>query len=252
MNKPVIKIVTALFIGAAVTPAFERDMLNLETPSGLEAGNGVIELQHRFKGPVDYDPAGTILGMKGGANVHLGFRYCPWRRLEFRPALTFGQKEYTLGASYSLRFTRFAETKFGVEFFSYDVPEIKDRRQNFFYNLSFQGEPILGVISPALVVGYDGYEERVGTGLGVAVGFDREGLFKHIALIGEYYPVFARDEERTGPEDCFAAGVEAQTYGHHFALLVGNSSQIGTRRLMLGADTNDLYLGFNIYRLIEF
>ena len=77
-------------------------------------------------------------------------------------------------------------------------------------------------------------------------------MLKHVAVIGEYYPVFARDGERTGPEDCFAAGVELQTYGHHFALLVGNSSQIGTRRLILGTETNDLYFGFNICRLIEF
>jgi hypothetical protein len=156
MNNPVIQIVTALFIGAAATPAFERDMLNLETPSGLEAGNGVIELQHRFYGAIGDDPAGTILGMTEGADVHLGFRYCPWRRLEFRPALTLFQKEYTLGASYSLRFTRFAETKFGVGFFSYRIPEMEDRRQNFFYSLCFQGEPILCAISPALVVGYEG------------------------------------------------------------------------------------------------
>jgi len=132
------------------------------------------------------------------------------------------------------------------------LPEIEKRRQNFFYSLSVEGEPILNVISPALVVGYDGYEERFGAGFGVAAGFGREGVLKHVAVIGEYYPVLGRDDDRTGPEDCFAAGVELQTYGHHFAFLVGNSSQIGTRRLMLGNDTNDLYLGFNIYRLLEF
>lgn len=132
------------------------------------------------------------------------------------------------------------------------MPEAEARRQNFFYSLAVEGEPVLKVISPALVVGYDGYEERLGGGFGVAAGFDREGLLKRVAVIGEYYPAFARDNERTAPADCFAAGVELQTYGHHFAFLVSNSSQIGTRRLMLGTDANDLYLGFNIYRLIEF
>jgi hypothetical protein len=137
-----------------------------------------------------------------------------------------------------------------VEFFSYRLPEMEDRRQNFFYDLAVRGDPVLDVVSPALVVAYDGYEERFGAGFGLAVGFDREGMVKHIAAIGEYYPVLSRDEGRTGPEDCFAAGVELQTYGHHFAFLVGNSSQIGTRRLMLGTASNDVYLGFNIYRRI--
>jgi hypothetical protein len=59
---------------AAAAPAFERDMLNLETPSGLEARSGVIEIQHRFYGPVDEDPGGTVLGITEGANVGLGFR----------------------------------------------------------------------------------------------------------------------------------------------------------------------------------
>lgn len=129
---------------------------------------------------------------------------------------------------------------------------MEERRQNFFYDLAVRGDPVLGVLSPAVVVGYDGYEKRFGGGFGLAAGFDRAGTIKHVAVIGEYYPVFDRDEDRTGPEDCFAAGVELQTYGHHFAFLVGNSSQIGTRRLMLGAPSNDVYFGFNIYRLIEF
>jgi hypothetical protein len=32
---------------------------------------------------------------------------------------------------------------------------------------------------------------------------------------------------------------------------VGNNSQISARRLMLGADTNDLYVGLNINRHID-
>ncbi|UCH77891.1 MAG: hypothetical protein JSU81_09220 [Candidatus Coatesbacteria bacterium] len=59
---------------AAAAAAFERDMLNLDTPSGLEARSGVIEIQHRFYGPLDEDPGGTVLGLTEGANVGLGFR----------------------------------------------------------------------------------------------------------------------------------------------------------------------------------
>jgi hypothetical protein len=251
MKKPAVIVFIAISFTAAA-PAFERDMLNLKTPSTLDAGNAVIDIQHRFYGTVGDDPVGTVLGMTGGANVHLGFRYYPWRPFEIKPSITLFQKEYTVAAGYSSRIAKIARTKINVEFYSYRLPEMEDRRQNFFYSLAVEGEPTFNVMSPALVVGYDGYEERFGAGLGLAAGIDREGPVKHVAIIGEYYPSFDRDDERTGPEDCFAAGFELQTYGHHFAFLVGNSSQIGTRRLMLGAEANDLYFGFNIYRLIEF
>lgn len=251
MNKVTAAIFSTILIAAAA-PAFERDMLNLEMPSALDAGNAVIDIQHRFYGPVGDDPVGTVFGMAGGANVHLGFRYCPWQSFEVEPALTLSQREYSVAAGYTSRVSKIAATKVNVEFFSYLLPGVEDRRQNFFYSLAVEGEPMLKVMSPALVLGYDGYEERFGAGFGLAAGFDREGLVKHVAFIGEYYPVLSRDAERNGPKDCFAAGFELQTYGHHFAFLVGNSSQIGTRRLMLGAETNDLYFGFNIYRLLEF
>ena len=161
--KKIILIAGAI---AAATPfpisAFERDMLNLNTPSGLEARNAVIEIQHRFYGTVGDDPAGTILGMTEGANVHLGFRYCLGRRLEFKSALTLFQKEYTMAASHTSHFAKLVRAEVKVEFFSYRLPEMEGRRRNFFYSVAAEGEPILNVISPALVVGYDGYEERVG------------------------------------------------------------------------------------------
>jgi hypothetical protein len=249
------RFISAVILGiglASVAAAFERNMLNLPTPSGVEAGNAVIDVQHRFYGPVDREPLGTVFGMTQGANVHLGLRYYPWRRLAVRPAVTFLRREYTVAAGYGLELADVADAEIGVQFFSYRVPEMEDRRQNFSYHLAVESKPLLNVLSPALVVGYDGYEERFGGGLGLAAGFDREGFIKHVALVGEYYPVIGRDDGRTGPEDCFAAGFELQTYGHHFALLVGNSSEVGARRLMLGAETNELYFGFNIYRLIEF
>jgi hypothetical protein len=70
-----LNVIVMVCVGFACSAAaFERDMLNLETPSGLEAKSVVIEIQHRFYGPVAEDPGGTILGMTKGANVGLGFR----------------------------------------------------------------------------------------------------------------------------------------------------------------------------------
>lgn len=249
-------VVTAACTLALATAAiaFERNMLNLDVPTAVEPGNGVVDIRHRFYGPVDDDPLGTFLGMTDGADVGLGFRYVMWSRLEVEPTFTFFQREYTVGVNYAYDVARLFTVGGNVEFFSYDldVAEIEERRQNFFYALELQGEPIFGVVSPVVNVAFDGYEERAGAGFGVALGLDRDGLIKHIALLGEYYPVLQEEEGRTGTENSFAYGVELQTYGHHFAFLVGNNSQIGTRHLMLGAPSNRLYFGFNINRRIEF
>ncbi|MGD8717907.1 MAG: DUF5777 family beta-barrel protein [Candidatus Zixiibacteriota bacterium] len=237
---------------AAAAFAFERDMIDLDVPTAVEARDGVLDIRHRFYGAVDEDPAGTLLGITEGANVGLGFRYVIWSTLEVEPTFTTFQREYTLGLNYSRPVGDILTVGGNVDFFSYDLPELEDRRQNFFYALELAGTPLLGIVTPAVNIGYDAYEERVGAGVAVAVGFDRKGILKHVAFIGEYYPVIDADEGRTGPEDSFAGGVELQTYGHHFTFLVGNNPQIGTRRLMLGAPGNELYFGFNIYRRIEF
>lgn len=88
------------------------------------------------------------------------------------------------------------------------------------------------------------------TGLDVGVPFS-VGPFRLVHLNGEYYPVIARDTLRNGRENSFAGGVTFETYGHHFQFVVGNSLETGTRRLMLGAPRNNLYLGFNIHRFVD-
>jgi hypothetical protein len=111
--------------------------------------------------------------------------------------------------------------------------------------------PFLEKITPVVNVCYDGYDERFGYGAGVHAGLETDwGLLRRLSAMVECYPVAGRKEGVTGPKDSFAGGVELETYGHHFAFLAGNSSDIGTRRLMLGTHTSKLYFGFNIRRLL--
>ena len=122
------------------------------------------------------------------------------------------------------------------QFFSYQVPTLAARRQNIFGLLSVAGEPILGIITPVLNVGYDGYEQRLGLGAGLNAGFRLEiGPFKLVNIAAEYSPVLARDTLRNGRQNSFAGGVTFETYGHHFQFVVGNSLETGARRMMLGA-----------------
>ncbi len=69
------------------------------------------------------------------------------------------------------------------------------------------------------------------------------GISEDISIMGEFFPVSHGD----GRVDCFAFGFSLRTYGHRFMFLLGNSSEIGTRGLMLGTDSGDL----NIRRLVS-
>lgn len=245
-------LIISLLLYAQCLFSFEPSALNLEVPSNLERNSGVFDLHHRFYGNLTEDPLENFFGLDVGANVNLGIRYAVLDRLELYAAYTRFEKEYRVAASYGHFFPQiYTRTQIDVEYFSFKMGD--ERNQNLYYGLALQSEPVLNAIIATVDIGYDGYNEKLGLGLGLDVGFDWEfGPIEHISFIGEYYPVLQREEPITGPENCFAGGIRIDTYGHHFTLLVGNSWQIGTRRLMLGAPSNDVRFGFNVHRLFIF
>lgn len=234
--------------------AFEPDMLNLQVPSRLEKTEFVFAIQHRFYGEITEDPLNTFFGLDAGANVGLGVRYAVLPHVEVHASYTRFQKEYVVGARYAYHVSQiFTTMQIDIHYFDHESHISDERARNFFYCLALQSEPSANIIIPVVNIGYDGYNERFGLGFGMGFGFDLEiGPIERVHIIGEYYPVISRDEEINGPENYFAAGLKFETYGHHFILLIGNGSQIGTRRLMLGAESNDdFYFGFNIHRILD-
>jgi hypothetical protein len=198
------------------------------------------------------DPLENFFGLDVGANVNLGVRYAMLERLELYAAYTRFEKEYRIAASYAYHFPQiYVATQINLEYFNFKIGQ--ERHQNLFYGLGLQSEPVFNAITATANLGYDGYNEKFGLGFGLDVGFDWEfGPIEHVGLIGEYYPVLQSEESITGPENSFAGGIRIDTYGHHFMVLVGNSSNIGARRLMLGVPSNDIRLGFNVQRLLQF
>ncbi len=233
--------------------SFEQDMLNLKVPSNLDQTDMVFSVFHRFYGEITEEPFNTFFGLDAGANVGIGLRYAVFPKLELNTSYTRYQKEYVIGASYAHFFHQFfLRSQLDVQFFTYEMTGIEERQRNFFYNLAVQSEPLFRKITPTLNVGYDGYNESFGFGAGIDIGFDLDiRLIERVSVIGEYYPIIGRDDVIHGAENFFVTGLKIETYGHHFMLLVGNSSQIGTRRLILGTNTNDLFLGFNVNRIID-
>lgn len=248
------KLMRILIVGLAATAlrASERSSFNLRVPGGLEPGEAVFSVQHRFLGRITDDPLGTALGMNAGASVGAALRTRIWSNLELYCGYALFKEEITAGAGYVLPLPEAVRAELAVEYFDYEEPLITPRRRNLFYQGLVQAAPIGGHLAPALNLCYDGYNLQPGAGLGLDWGFSFEfGPFDGFNLVAEYFPTFLSDTAVTGPANSLAFGIKFNTYGHHFMFIVGNNTAIGTRRAMLGAAANDLYFGFNINRFLK-
>jgi hypothetical protein len=245
-------LVASLFLLAQLLFAFEPSALNLRVPSGLDRNSLVLDIQHRVYGVLTEDPFENLFGLDMGANASIGVRYALLTQLELKASYTTLAEEYRLGASYARDIPQiYLKGQLDIEYFDFEVAG--ERNRNFYYGLTVQSFPMVGFFTPTVNVAYDGFNEKFGLGFGADLGFDWYfGPIEHVSLIGEYYPILQSEEPITNGEDVFAAGLRLDTYGHHFMLQISNSYDIGTRRLMLGAPTNDIYLGFNIHRILQF
>lgn len=248
MRSFLLIIVMLLVVMVPMVFAWEEDMLNLKVPTNLKAGAIVVDIEHR------------LLSGFNGANVDLGLRYLIWSKLEFNTSFTkylaipndTAQNDLTLGASFAHYLPKILRLQADIQFFIYEQVITKERRQNFFYQLAVQSEPIQKIFTPVINVAYDGRNKRVGFGAGLDAGFNINfGPIQRLGLIGEYFPLLKHNNTMVD-KNSFAVGIVFGTYGHHFMFMLGNSLEIGTRRLMLGAPKNNMYFGFNIQRHLDF
>jgi hypothetical protein len=233
--------------------AVENSMLNLERPSALEHRQGQFVLQHRFYGRIDENTLDTFFGLSEGANVGLGIRMSPVKNVALSVNHTFLYKEYRLGLGYSfLPLIPGCSAQAGFEWVSFKSGRFvegfwkEDRKAVWFGRLDIKGPSFL-FLTPVVNVGYDSDIRRTGFGFGLDCA-----VSKSVSLIGEFFPRVDRSSwEGSRSTDCFAAGVQLKTYGHHFLFQVGNSTDIGLRRMMRGTANQDLKFGFGIQRLFE-
>ena len=102
-------------------------------------------------------------------------------------------------------------------------------------------------------IGFDGYNEKVGAGFGVDYNF--ENIFpigmtftERMSIVAEYFPRIQEKSGITGKYDAYAVGLKSQTFGHHFEIMLTNSTAMDARNMMLGTNSNDIHFGFNINR----
>ncbi|MEJ2355481.1 MAG: DUF5777 family beta-barrel protein [candidate division WOR-3 bacterium] len=249
MRKRLIGLILFLLVPSAVY-SLENDLLNLNVPTQMERNELALIIRHRFYGDITDDPIGNHLGIDYGANIGLRIRYDIWNKLELKGGYTVGHKEYTLGSSYSMEFdSLYLRSQIDIEYFDYTDFIIDEDVRNLFYLLSIQSDLLPNLISLTVNVGYDAENSKIGLGFGVDIGFNFDfNYIQRIHLIAEYFPLLEEEENLV---NTFAFGIKAETFGHLFMFSVGNNTEIGTRRSMLGAASNTLHFGFNIYRFIS-
>lgn len=221
-----------------MTFAYEKSMPNLRVPSRLEAGQIRFSVRHRFYGAVDDEPFGTFFGLRYGGNVGLGLSGVLGRGFEAGMEYVFRGQEWNLGAAYNvIPADFFLAMRLEATFFSFE-PFPDDRRTGWSANLALQTNPLLSRIRPAVNLAFDSHYEEwvIGVGLEAVVA-------KRFSLLGEAYP-----NPVDGREASIAIGFRLETYGHHFLLLVGRSTDIGVRHIGLGSVSKDWHLGFTIHR----
>jgi hypothetical protein len=240
-------ILCGLTIFARGAYPYDYGLLNMNTPSQIEKRDLEFRIRHRFYGVAYENPLDTFFGMSEGANVNLGLRYKAWSRIEFDGSYTFDFNEYTLGARFvPLYRNDYLYNQIELQYFNYE-DSLGERKGNVYLELALQSAPILNIMIPALTVGYDFDFKHPSIGIG--------SLFRiteKLYLAGEYYPLISSGTNVSfGDKSAYALGVILHTWGHHFTFILGNSIEIGQRRISTGASDNKLRFGFNIQRLFS-
>ncbi|MDD5676053.1 MAG: DUF5777 family beta-barrel protein [Chitinivibrionales bacterium] len=233
----------------------ENNMPDLTVPTQLGAKSLEASIEHRFiREPGAKFPDNFVYF----ANVKLGLRYVVLPKLEVGTSYQTYKREFNFNTAYSLFFPQaFLRTQALVQFFGarqnpLDANDLK-MDYNFMYQVNFQSEPIVGRFLPAVDIAYDGLAKRAGIGTGLDIVLVND----HLDLLGEYYPVIGKRDTVPGGGtvvNYIQAAIKATVGGHQFMFTVGNFYDIGMRRLMAGAQApiNNIYYGFNIFRLFTF
>lgn len=249
-----IRLLSVLLMSVALQAVTaENSMLNLDRPSTLEPRQAQFVVQHRFYGRIDENTLDTFFGMSEGANVGLGIRLSPIKNFELSVNHVFLYKEYRIGAGYAFNTViPGCRAQAGFEWVSFKSGRFvegfwkEDRKAVWFGRLDIRGPSIL-FLTPVANIGYDTDDRTTGFGFGLDCAVSGK-----LSLIGEFFPRVNRSTwEGSRSSHCFAAGVQVKTYGHHFLFQLGNSTELGLRRMMRGAPSRNLMFGFGIKRLLE-
>jgi hypothetical protein len=245
--KKIVFILAAIMISfAAFAEQFERPMIDLDVPSGMERGQMYFELGEKFNTSLKNYPADDFFAIvDGGANIKLGIRYMATNNIEIITSYISEKMEKTAGLAYTFDFERDGfNAKIEALYINYKETPGEALKSEPFGLVSFQTVPFIGKM---FVLTLDCGLESGHFGMGTGILYN---ISEHNCLLAEYYPVI--NQYKSNTTGCYSFGYKHDTYGHQFIFRVGNSNQIGTRDLMHGTNSDNFYAGFDIMRLFAF
>lgn len=227
--------------------AFEAGQLSLDTPNVLKKNEGSFNIRHRFFG--EADDSEKFFGSDDGGNMHIGLKYAVLDNLVVGVDHTRDESAYGIGLEYAHDF-KWASLGLRANGFRLNKGTKKDKSYlvntaiqspNYFEHLRFTGN-----------IGYDAYFEHAIAGVGVDINMANPiswlAFTENLSVLGEYYPQVDKVIGVSGQYDTYAFGIKSQTYGHHFEILLSNSTNMDPRTMSLGTNSDKIHLGFNINR----
>jgi hypothetical protein len=230
--------------------AFEAGQLSLDTPNVLKKGEGSFGIRHRFFGEADdYE---KFLGSDDGGDMYFSLKYAVIDNLLIGIEHTRDQSAYGFAVEYAEDLVDYGSVGLRLNGFDIDDSNFDDRQKSYFANLAYQTPNFLDHIRFTANAGYDAYYEHNTLGLGIDINMKNNiswlTFTENLSILAEYYPQTDEIDGVSGKNDAYAFGIKSQTFGHHFEILLTNSTNMDARTMSLGSNSDDLHFGFNINR----
>lgn len=258
---------TAL-LACAAAPAHAQDVFhstqsaNLPTAVVMPGGSWLFEISHRFDAPVS-DGADALWGLDGPAYNRLGLTYSASDRVALGVVRTNVQDNVELNAKVGLwgsgdgslpvQVAAKAGVAWNTQVFEFDGAEDNEMQAygQLILTALLGGRFAVGAVPTYL------YNPRL-------PDFDEESALA-LGLMGQLYATDSMSlflewlvsEERPDQEnDAAAFGIELETRGHFFKLLLTNQARLNPTQYLGGTPTDfepeEWRFGFNIQRLLPF
>ena len=269
MSKHSALAVVSLVLTLVVTdPSAAQDIFhstqspNLQTTSGLRAGSWLFEISHRFA-PAISEGKDALWGLDGPVYNRLGLTYMP------TPGVLFGIQRSNLEDNLELNAkARLLELQLGavpvelaaVTGVAWNTDPVlldgaTDNESQFYAQVIIDA-----LVTERIAVGVIPTWLRnprirdVDTSNALAVGVHGQVyLTRAVSVLGEW--IFSEDIQDRG-HDSGTFGVEFQTRGHFFKLLVTNQVLMNPTQYLGGSaspfEAGELRFGFNVQRILPF
>jgi hypothetical protein len=236
------------------------EVVNLPTAETLQKGDFNFEISHRFNTPIS-EGIGELYGFDGSVSMRIALGYAFSNHFLF----TLGRSNIDGNIDFRLKY-KAMQVRHDV------LPTLVSLRIGGAYNgkakniessdkYQFYGQLIINTL----------YDKKIGIGIVPSYLYnshiyclDTQDTF----TFGTYVQYYVSDNWNlflefnptvTGWRDRYnsmAFGVELETGGHFFKILLGNNTKLNPSQYLAGAvhgiDSNDWHFGFNITRMLKF